>query len=178
MTFLALLTPASQHYALRSLCKPFLDGGGGFKGELATRATIPPKIDMHGCHDCCFLFADKAYSHSLNPVFLHIPHREMWILLASPNHYKHKLVHRHIERPKDMIGDRNCNFIQPLLQYIHAVRMVTVPNFLAASPAHRMVCDIMRLSRRMVVGERSEAYDMIEDTQHPPPSDQLPRQSS
>lgn len=34
----------------------------------------------------------------------------------------------------------------------------------------------MRLSRRIVEGEGSEAYDMIEDTQHPPSSDQLPRQ--
>lgn len=51
-----------------------------------------------------------------------------------------------------MIGDRNCSFIQPL-----------APSLLAASPARRMVCDKMRLSRRIAEGEGSEAYDMIKD---------------
>lgn len=30
-----------------------------------------------------------------------------------------------------------------------------------------MVCDKMRLSRRIAEGEGSEAYDMIKDTHHP-----------
>lgn len=84
-------------------------------------------------------------------------------VLNSHNHEKRNLfTDIFIERRKDMIGDRNCSFIQPL-----------APSFLAASPVRRMVCDKMRLSRRIAEGEGSEAYDMMKDTHHPIPSDRV-----
>lgn len=122
-----------------------------------------------------------SLSHSLNDdgrCVLHIPHLEKCSIKPSQS-LKAQLAHRHIERRKDMIGDRNCSFIQPLVLYLSTYSTDCMIRFQLSSPpspARRMVCDKMRLSRRIAEREGSEAYDIIEDTHHPPSSDQLPRQ--
>lgn len=63
-----------------------------------------------------FSLRTKLISHSLiddGRWVLHISHREKWSFILSQS-LKAQLVHRHIERRKEMIGDSNyCSFIQP-----------------------------------------------------------------